>query len=521
MPLLPGDPVALGRYRVLSRLSQGGMGAVYLGMEPGSRQQVAVKVIRPEFANDPEYRARFRSEARRAREVPSFCTAAVLDADPEHHTPYLVFEYIEGPSLSQVVRERGPLRGSALLNLGVGAATALVAIHGAGVIHRDLKPGNVLLTSGGIKVIDFGIARNTDLTSAHTRTNQMVGTVSYMAPERFESVRGTDVTAAADIFAWGVLVAYAATGHTPFESESPTATAMRILTQAPDLAGLDGPLRPLVERALEKDPERRPTAQQILNALTKVPAPVTQRATVPARPVSAPVVGRARPRSPVRRRTPALAIGVAVAVALAGLGTTAYQLISRTDRNTGTAGTRSSVSVPLFSPDPLPNKGLYENAVLNGEQPFRLHAVEQGKNLESTSDRAVTLGPGGSPLVIDHALQFSYSYGQLFLIFTAPGSRKDCLGVREQGGTTLYWGVCDIDEKDVIDRSGHKAFDIEIDNDQILFFLTPTGAKSGVLPTYWLSSARFGYVYWNADQNRFSTTRATGAQAVTSFTLVG
>src|SRR5690349_6352205 len=265
-PLRPGDPRRLGDYQLLARLGEGGMGTVFLGRD-GTGRLVAVKAIRPEYAEYEEFRARFRSEVNRVRQVPSFCTAAVLDADPDHETPYLVVEYVDGPSLSEVIRERGPLDGSTLHSVAVGVATALAAIHGVGVIHRDLKPQNVLFSLGVPKVIDFGIARALEVTSRHTRTDQMVGTVSYMAPERFDSDADQTVGPAADVFAWGVVVAYAATGRTPFWADSPAATAARILTQPPDLAGLDESLRELVGRTLAKDPAERPTAYELLDLL--------------------------------------------------------------------------------------------------------------------------------------------------------------------------------------------------------------------------------------------------------------
>ncbi|MGC4880010.1 serine/threonine protein kinase [Micromonospora sp. DT43] len=264
--LRPGDPARLGAYEVLDRLGDGGMGSVFLARSPQERL-VAVKVVRSEFSHDEEFRGRFRSEVNRARQVPPFCTAEVLDADPDHDPPYLVVEYVEGPSLAQVIRERGPLGAAQVHSIAVGVATALTAIHGAGVIHRDLKPANVLVAPGGIKVIDFGIARAFEVTSQHTRTNQVVGTVSYMAPERFDTTSGHPVGPAADIFAWGAVVAHAATGRNPFGGDSPTATAMRILTQPPDLTGLGGALRELVSRALEKDPAARPTARELLDGL--------------------------------------------------------------------------------------------------------------------------------------------------------------------------------------------------------------------------------------------------------------
>jgi hypothetical protein len=256
------------------------MGAVFLAHDADERR-VAIKLIRPELAADPAFRARFRGEVRRARQVPPFCTAAVLDADPEHPTPYLVVEYVEGASLEEMVRRDGPLHGGALHSVAIGVATALAAIHSAGVVHRDLKPANVLLSLGTPKVIDFGIARAAAAPTEHTRPDQMVGTIAYMAPERFETgAQRQPAGPAVDVFAWGVLVAFAATGRTPFAADSPVATAARILTQPPDLDGLDGPMRDLVAAALAKDPADRPGAQELLTRLLAVGANLTEQPQV-------------------------------------------------------------------------------------------------------------------------------------------------------------------------------------------------------------------------------------------------
>ncbi|MEH1127446.1 serine/threonine protein kinase [Micromonospora sp. CPCC 206061] len=264
-PLRPSDPERLGRYELLGRLGEGGMGTVYLARAADGKL-VALKVVRADVLDD-EFRRRFRSEVNRARQVPPFCTAEVLDADPDHERPYLVVEYVDAPNLSTVVEERGPLSPANLHSFAIGVATALTAIHGAGVIHRDLKPSNVLLAPGSPKVIDFGIARAVEPTSRHTDTNQMLGTVAYMAPERFGPDAGTEITQAADVFAWGAVVAYAGTGRTPFAADSPPVIAARILTQPPNLTGLVPPIRDLVERALSKTPTERPTARELLDLL--------------------------------------------------------------------------------------------------------------------------------------------------------------------------------------------------------------------------------------------------------------
>jgi eukaryotic-like serine/threonine-protein kinase len=268
-PLRPSDPALLGAYELVGRLGEGGMGTVYLARDPAGAL-VAVKVIRRDLADDAEFRRRFRGEVERAQQVPPFCTAEVLDADPDHEWPYLVVEYVDGPSLAAVVGERGPLSPANLHGLAIGVATALTAIHGAGVIHRDLKPNNVLLAPGSPKVIDFGIARAVHGGSGATTADRVIGTVAYMAPERLGPGGSALLTPAADIFAWGAVVAYAGAGRPPYGADAPPVVAVRILTQPPDLDWLTGPLRELVEESLAKDPAQRPTARELLDRLLSV-----------------------------------------------------------------------------------------------------------------------------------------------------------------------------------------------------------------------------------------------------------
>ncbi|WP_322754695.1 serine/threonine-protein kinase [Frankia sp. Cas3] len=265
--LAPSDPASLGRYVLLGRLGEGGMGTVYLGRAPDDRL-VAVKVIRAELARVPEFRARFRREAAVAQRVARFCTAEVLDVvDPADGAPYLVTEYIDGPTLTQAVARGGPLTSADLERVAVSVAAALTAIHAAGLIHRDLKPSNVLLSPLGPRVIDFGIARAVDAETIISKDLHVVGTPAFMAPEQ---AIGDPVTAAADIFSWGGLVTFAGTGSYPF-GEGPThAQLYRVVHHEPNLDGLPDMLRDVVEAAMHKAPNARPSAQELLIRLVNL-----------------------------------------------------------------------------------------------------------------------------------------------------------------------------------------------------------------------------------------------------------
>jgi eukaryotic-like serine/threonine-protein kinase len=262
-PLRPGDPQTLGRYGVESRLGSGGMGTVYLARVPDGRR-VAIKVIRPELAQDPLFRARFAAEVEAARRVTASCTARVLDAEPSAPLPWFVTEYVEGVPLDRLVAREGPLPTSGVEGLAVGVAATLTAIHAAGLVHRDLKPGNVLVSPYGPKVIDFGIARAMDGAGSLTMNGIVLGTPGWMAPEQ---LAGGPAGPAGDVFAWGCLIAFAASGRPPFGTGPPHVVAQRVTWQPPDLAGVPESLCHLVAAATDRDPAKRPPARRLLLSL--------------------------------------------------------------------------------------------------------------------------------------------------------------------------------------------------------------------------------------------------------------
>ncbi|MFD5069416.1 serine/threonine-protein kinase [Streptomyces sp. NPDC058369] len=262
-PLEAGEPLSIGAYRLLGRLGAGGMGRVYLGRSAGGRT-VAVKVVHPHFALDEQFRARFRREVEAARRIGAQWTAPVLDADPDAPVPWVATGYVAGPPLSAAVTEHGPLPEHAVRVLGAGLGEALAAVHERGLIHRDVKPSNVLLALDGPRLIDFGIARAIDATASLTSTGVSVGSPGYMAPEQ---IRGTDLSGAADIFSLGAVLAYAATGTAPFLGDSSAVLLYKVVHEEPELGELEGGLRETIAACLAKDPERRPTPDELARRL--------------------------------------------------------------------------------------------------------------------------------------------------------------------------------------------------------------------------------------------------------------
>ncbi|MEU5078878.1 MULTISPECIES: serine/threonine-protein kinase [Streptomyces] len=340
-PLQADDPVAVAGYRLAARLGAGGMGRVYLSHTRGGRP-VALKVVRPELADDPDFRRRFRREVTAARRVRGAYTAELIDADPDATPPWLATLYVPGPSLADAVARRGPLPDAAVLWLMAGVAEALQAIHAEGVVHRDLKPSNVLLAADGPRVIDFGIALAADGTS-YTATGSTIGTPAFMAPEQ---ATGGEVTAATDVFALGQTAAFAALGR-PLYGEGPGVNVLyRIVHSEPDLSLLPEPLRPLFARCLAADPAERATPAEIVEWCRRrlgaedgagggpavwreitgpqaaVPAPVPEPTAVAPRPlVGYPPPGWLRPtaqeRRTRRRRAALMSVAVAVGAVLA------------------------------------------------------------------------------------------------------------------------------------------------------------------------------------------------------------
>ncbi|WP_411071098.1 protein kinase domain-containing protein [Streptomyces sp. cmx-4-25] len=269
-------PEYAGDYRLQARLGAGGMGVVHLASS-ASGLRLAVKVVHARYAEDPEFRARFRQEVAAARRVSGAFTAPVVDADPDAVRPWMATLYVPGPTLADQVRRNGPLSPAELRRLTAGLAEALRDIHRAGVVHRDLKPSNVLLTDTGPKVIDFGISRPVD-SDLHTETGKLIGSPPFMAPEQFQRPR--EVGPAADVFALGSVLVHAATGHGPFDSDSPYVVAYQVVHDEPDLTGVPGELASLVARCLAKDPVERPSPDRIMRALQ--PPSYAAEAFIPA-----------------------------------------------------------------------------------------------------------------------------------------------------------------------------------------------------------------------------------------------
>ncbi|WP_433173399.1 WD40 repeat domain-containing serine/threonine protein kinase [Actinoallomurus sp. CA-150999] len=392
-PLHPGDPRRIGPYRLEARLGTGGMGQVFLGISPGARR-VAVKVIHAEHAEDDRFRRRFAREVEAARRVGGFHTAQVVDADPEAVSPWLVTAFIPGPSLQQSVVERGPLDSEAVRALSAGLAEGLAAIHACGLVHRDLKPGNVIMAADGPRIIDFGVARATDATVL-TSHNVVVGTYAYMSPEQ---VLGEAPGPPGDVFSLGCVLAYAATGHGPFDATSIPAIVHRVLHEEPDLSRLPDDLRNLIAACLAKDPVRRPTVDTLTTRPQRIvaPAPGPARMLPPDDAVdtraNATLVANRRqdasgvaPTGPVPVGRRALLIGAGAVAAVAAVGVPAGFLLIRGD------GEQKAAAPPAAPPHP--------NGLISPSGSLTAEGVKNLSEVAITPDGR-TLAAGGSDATI-------------------------------------------------------------------------------------------------------------------------
>ncbi|WP_404957878.1 serine/threonine-protein kinase [Streptomyces sp. 147326] len=357
-----GFPEYAGQYRLESVLGSGGMGVVHLATS-GSGLKLAVKIVHPEHAVDPEFRARFRQEVAAARRVSGVFTAPVVDADPDAERPWMATLFIDAPTLAERVRER-VLDPVELTRLAAGLAEALRDIHRAGVVHRDLKPSNVLMAPDGVRVIDFGISRPAD-SDLRTETGKLIGTPPYMAPEQFQRPR--DVGTAADVFALGAVLVHAATGRGPFDSDSHYLVAYQVVHSEPDLTGLPPRLVPLVARCLAKDPVERPTAEELIAEMRAIAYPTAEDTQAfiprPRQPSESEQVTHQRERSAVEPGTAGRRARVAVGIGV-GLLLTGVAAVGGYWRFGPDAGPRGQIAAQA---EPAPQKGFAPWAVPLGK----------------------------------------------------------------------------------------------------------------------------------------------------------
>ncbi|WP_395572954.1 PQQ-binding-like beta-propeller repeat protein [Streptomyces sp. BK79] len=447
-------PEYAGHYRLESCLGSGGMGVVHLARST-SGMRVAVKVVHASYAKDPEFRGRFRQEVAAARRVSGAFTAPVVDADPDAGRPWMATLYIPGPTLSEEVKRNGPMDVDQLRRLMAGLAEALRDIHRVGVVHRDLKPSNVLLADDGPKVIDFGISRPKD-SELRTETGKLIGTPPFMAPEQFRRPR--EVGPAADVFALGSLMVHAATGRGPFDSDSPYVVAYQVVHDEPDLTGVPESLAPLVLRCLAKEPDDRPTPDELMRELRSVAAAYDTQVFIPEQRAreSAPEPSPAVPAAPARgpRRPRRRAVLGAGALCLAVLGTlVSVELLGGPETETGKAVPQAAAErFTAWRTAPAPQGGAphcsYGAEVLLCARSGLVFALDPADGRPLWRHTVARTARNGPPVVSGGLVQPALDHGR-GLEALAPGSGEpkwahdhpEYQGLRAVGGMLLLTGV--------------------------------------------------------------------------------
>ncbi|MEV7563919.1 serine/threonine protein kinase [Streptomyces tanashiensis] len=261
-----GDPAQIGSFRLVARLGSGGMGTVYLARREAEGGLVAVKTIKSEYAQEEGFRRRFVREAVAASSVRSTYTVRVVGFDTQAREPWIATEYVDGPSLRDHVQKHGSMPSPTVVELALGLCFGLAAIHKAGLVHRDLKPGNVLLADDGPKIIDFGLAHAVDFTH-FTNPGTVLGTPGYFSPEQ---VKGERVDSASDVFALGAILAYASSGQHAFRGITPLTAQYHVVHEEPHLSSVPEGLREMVAACMSKDPRERPLVSELLSYLTSL-----------------------------------------------------------------------------------------------------------------------------------------------------------------------------------------------------------------------------------------------------------
>ncbi|WP_052499437.1 protein kinase domain-containing protein [Streptomyces vietnamensis] len=431
MALRDNDPREIGGYVLLDRLGSGGMGTVFLARAESGRP-VALKIVHEQFAADAEFRTRFRQEVRAARRVSGAFTAPVVDADPDAERPWMATTYVPGRTLRDRVESEGPLSGAELRALAVGLVEALRELHQVRVIHRDLKPDNVLLTEDGPRVIDFGISRAPDHQTL-TVTGRILGTPPYMSPEQLSTPHR--VTAASDVFSLGAVLVYATTGRGPFDAGSPYMTAYNVVHEPPAVAELSGTVREIVQWCLSKEPRERPGPEDLLAAFRKAPEEEWG-----ARPGVPTVPGSASP-APATRHRPRRPLLVALATAVALVAGTGTYVVWRDDASPQ-APKANGPSAPVTPSSQAPRTKVPDAATLAAATPYRPVSGGDSGNSDAYADSPARR-PKGWQRWTTGSTRGPCVFVDASLVCTAPasaGSGTDVVRIDAATGRTI-WSV--------------------------------------------------------------------------------